>query len=88
LLCNISAAYKVKISEAAFTNSLKLSFKGIGDYTYHSAGSSFKVTDRILVRAAAVMVVTAGCRLQRAAPPSKAIVTVLIYAAACASSRA
>lgn len=54
---------------------------------YHSAGSSFKVTDGILVRAAAVMVIAAGCRFKRAASPSKAKAAVFINTAAGISIR-
>jgi len=55
---------------------------------YHTASSSTNITDRILMRAAAVIVITAGCRLQGAASPSKTVITILIHTAACASRRA
>lgn len=52
---------------------------------YQSASSGVKVTDRIVPRAAAVMVITAGCRLKWAASPSKAVITILVDAAASVS---
>lgn len=52
------------------------------------AGSSINITDGIFVRAAAVMVVTTGGTLKRAASPFKAETNVLIDTTACAFLRA
>lgn len=57
-------------------------------YPYQSASSGIEVAYRIVMGAAAVVVITAGCRLKGAASPSKAVITILVDAAASASLRA
>lgn len=55
---------------------------------YHAASSSVKITDGVVMGAAAVVISTAGCRLKRAASPSKAVLAILIDAAAGVALRA
>lgn len=55
---------------------------------YHAASSSVKITDGVVVGAAAVVISTAGCRLKRAASPSKAVLAILVNAAAGVALRA
>lgn len=54
---------------------------------YRQAGPCINVTDGEVMRAAAVMVITAGGRLERAASPCKAIVCILIDTAASVALR-
>lgn len=52
------------------------------DVTYQTACPCLKVTDGIFMGAAAVMVIAAGRRLERAASPTKAGISILIDTAA------
>lgn len=56
--------------------------------TYHQASPGLNVTDGIVMWAAAVMVITAGCSLKWTASPCKAIVAILKDAAASVALRA
>lgn len=56
--------------------------------SYHQAGPSTNITDGIVMWAAAIVVITAGGSLKRAASPCKARVTILKDTAASVALRA
>lgn len=50
--------------------------------TSHQRKTTINITDRVVMRAATVVVIAAGRSFKRAAAPSKAITTILIETAA------
>lgn len=61
---------------------------GWNNVAYHGAGALLNVTNRVLIRAATVMVITADCIFKRATSPSKTEVPYCENTAASGASRA
>ena len=57
-------------------------------FSYSQAGSFVNIADRVVMRAAAVVVIAAGSSLERAASPCKAILSIIKDAATSAAIRA
>lgn len=86
--CSVAKQEYTHVSKRSFRYLKKHVKNEVELLLYRQAGPCINVADGIVMRAAAVMVITAGGTLERAASPWKAIVCVLIDTAASVALRA